>query len=126
MSPKIKIEDILPTGEKISVVIEGGEISHQRVLQVLDLFKIIGGVESSGKEKTLKEQMWDVLLNNFGSDEWFTINEAYAALRHKLKKVSVTTVSSYISRFLKEGKLEKKGRKPYTKYRIRKIYTRAV
>jgi len=122
--PKVKIEDILPSGEKISIVIEGSEIRRERILQVLDLFNLLSKTEVMKEPKTLKESIWEILLDNFGGGEWFTINEAYAAVRQALRDVSVTAVSSYISRFLKEGRLEKAGRKPRTRYRIKRAYIR--
>jgi len=124
MAPRIKIEDILPSGEKISITLEGGEISRERILQVLDLLNLMAGSETSRRAKSLKENIWNVLLDNFGEGEWFTVNEAYAAVRQVLKDVAVTAVSSYISRFLKEGRLEKTGRKPHTRYRIKRAYAR--
>ncbi len=122
--PKVKIEDILPSGEKISVVIEGSEVSRERILQVLDLFNILSRTDTVREPRTLKEKIWEILVNNFSSGEWFTINEAYAAVRQSLRDVNVTAVSSYISRFLREGRLEKTGRKPRTRYRIKRAFAR--
>ncbi len=122
--PKVKIEDILPSGEKISVIIEGSEVSRERILQVLDLFNILSRTDTVREPRTLKEKIWEILVNNFSGGEWFTINEAYAAVRQSLRDVNVTAVSSYISRFLREGRLEKTGRKPRTRYRIKRAFAR--
>ncbi|RLE66406.1 MAG: hypothetical protein DRJ38_01790 [Thermoprotei archaeon] len=122
--PKVKIEDILPSGEKVSVVIEGSEVSRERILQILDLFNILSKTDTVREPRTLKEKIWEILVNNFSDGEWFTINEAYAAVRQSLRDVSVTAVSSYVSRFLREGRLEKTGRKPRTRYRIKKTFVR--
>lgn len=127
MAPKVKIEDILPSGEKISVVIEGPEISERRVLQVLELLRLMSGGAEKRREakKTLKERLWQVIEENFGSGEWFTIRDLYAAVRAAHRDVPETTLSSYLTRFLREGRLEKRGRKPSTEYRVKLARARA-
>ena len=49
MVPKIKIEDTTGSGEKITLTIEGSEISEERVVQVLQMLRLL---KSSGGKHT--------------------------------------------------------------------------
>ena len=128
MSPKIKIEDYLQSGEKISIVLEGNEISKDKVLQVIDMLKIIGGKvneESKGdrKIKSNKEEIWNIIQEFFGDGTWFSIKDLHNISRDKLN-LKITSISTYVSRLVNEGKLVKRGRKPYTRYKVRVIYVK--
>jgi hypothetical protein len=41
MAPRIKIEDTTGSGEKITLTIEGSEISEERVVQVLQMLRLL-------------------------------------------------------------------------------------
>jgi len=43
MAPKVRIEETLPTGEKVTITLEGPQVSKTRVLQVLDMLALMGG-----------------------------------------------------------------------------------
>lgn len=124
MAPRIKIEDVLSTGEKISVVLEGPTVSKARVSQLLDMLQLMGGA-SEGQERpaSLKEEVWRIIVENFGDGTWFSIRDLHNVARRELA-IQVTSVSSYISRFVGEGRLEKRGSKPHTRYRLRPVYQR--
>ena len=120
MAPRIKIEDVLPSGEKITVTLEGPEISKTRVLQLLDLLKIMGGEVDDGRgTSSLKERIWRVIEEYFGSGEWFSIRELHRVLLEFEPGIKVTTVATYLGRFVSEGRLVKTGRRPSTRYRVR-------
>jgi len=128
MSPKIKIEDYLNSGEKISIVLEGNEVSKEKVLQLLDMLKIIGGkIEDESKEerriRSNKEEVWDIIKEFFGDGTWFSIKDLYNISKDRLG-LKITSISTYISRLVNEGRLVKKGRKPYTRYRVKVIYVK--
>ncbi|MCD6562367.1 MAG: hypothetical protein J7K23_00445 [Thermoproteales archaeon] len=128
MSPKIKIEDYLNSGEKISIVLEGNEVSKEKVLQLLDMLKIIGGkIEDESKEdrriRSNKEEVWDIIKEFFGDGTWFSIKDLYNISKDRLG-LKITSISTYISRLVSEGRLVKKGRKPYTRYRVKVIYVK--
>ena len=124
MAPRIRIEDTLPSGEKIVLTIEGPELSEKRVLQAVELVKIMTAAEEQprGKRK-LKDELWDVILDSFGDGEWFTLKDLYLEASRRLS-VKVTVLGSYLSRFVSEGRLVKKGSKPRTLYRVRAAYIR--
>jgi len=120
MAPRIKIEDVLPSGEKISVTLEGATISKNKVLQIIDMLSILSGRIGTEEEPrtTLKERIWNVLIENFGDGEWFTIRDAYNVMREAEPGIKMSTIATYLSRFVSEGRISKRGRKPGTKYKL--------
>ncbi|OYT31160.1 MAG: hypothetical protein DRJ64_02320 [Thermoprotei archaeon] len=127
MSPKIRIEDNLSTGEKISIVLEGDELSKEKVLQLLDMLKLIGGgsseTGSEARPRSIKLEIWDIIKENFGDGTWFSIKDLYNISKNRLN-LKVTSISTYVSRLVGEGKLVKRGRKPYTRYRVKVLYVK--
>lgn len=127
MAPKVRIEDILPTGERIVITIEGPELSEKRVVQALELLKIMTAAERNEERRaSLKEEIWGVIEEYFGDGSWFTLKDLHAAVREKLGDVKVTLLGSYLSRFVSEGRLVKRGSKPRTEYRVRLVYARGT
>jgi len=120
MAPRIKIEDVLPTGERIAVTLEGPHVSKNRVLQALEMISIMSGkMEGEGDEKqTLKERIWELLSENFRDGEWFTVKDAYNIIRRFEPRIKMSTVATYLTRFANEGRVAKRGSKPDTKYRL--------
>jgi len=125
MAPRVRIEDTLPSGEKIVITIEGSNLSEKRVLQVLELLKIMTAAEERREVATsLKEEIWRVIEEEYGDGTWFTLRDAYDAVRARLGDVKITLMGSYLSRYVAEGRLIKKGSKPRTEYRVRLVYAR--
>lgn len=126
MAPKIKIEDVLPTGERITITLEGSKVSRTKVLQVLDLLSIMGGTdvgESSVNDDdevvNMKDRVWNAILELYGDGTWFTLKELFNALADREPELKLTTLASYLAKFVAEGRLAKKGQKPSTMYRVR-------
>jgi hypothetical protein len=129
MAPKVRIEETLPTGEKVTITLEGPQVSKTRVLQVLDMVALMGGgqriEEDDGERESLKEKIWSFIVDRYGEGEWFSLKELHRALLDEMPELRVTTVAAYLARFVSEGRLAKKGRIPSTLYRVRTI-TRAA
>ncbi|RLE96783.1 MAG: hypothetical protein DRJ96_05625 [Thermoprotei archaeon] len=124
MAPKIRIEDTLPSGEKITITLEGPSLSKTRVLQILDLLKIMSGEVGGAEQSTLKERIWSIIKERFGGGEWFTIRDVHQALTEFEPGIRISTVATYITRFVAEGRLIKRGRRPTTRYRVRAAIAR--
>lgn len=129
MAPKVRIEETLPTGEKVTITLEGSQVSRARVMQILDMLELMGGgqrgePEESGRE-SLKERVWDFIVERYGDGEWFSLKELHRALSEEMPEIRVTTLASYLARFVSEGRLVKKGRKPSTLYRVRAAVAKA-
>ncbi len=127
---KVRIEDRLPTGERISVVLEGSFIDERKVLQLLELLRIMNGqvmpISSlpsslSGRESvSLKELIWDVIAEKFRDGRWFTSKDLYEILIKEYNiKTKLSTVSTYLHRLSTTGYLEKSGSRALRKYRLR-------
>lgn len=132
MAPKVRIEEVLPSGEKITITLEGSEVSKTRVLQVLEMLSIMGGgevadegVEEGEEGASLKERVWRIIVERFGDGTWFTLRELYGILVDEEPELKLTTLASYLAKFVSEGRLLKKGQKPSTLYRVKAAAVRA-
>ncbi|OYT28970.1 MAG: hypothetical protein B6U94_08030 [Thermofilum sp. ex4484_79] len=125
MSPKIKIEDVLPSGEKISIVLEGRDISEKRVIQVLQLLKIMSGEVNNGRssepqgERLIDLVLW-VIRSKFNDASWFSSKDILSILRDEYNvDVTLNSVSTYLLRLYRRGILERKGGRFDMRYRLR-------
>lgn len=125
MAPRVRIEDTLPSGEKITITLEGPEVSKTRVLQMLDLLNIMSGGVSEAEPSTLKDRVWEVIRERFGGGEWFTLRDLHRALLKYEPGIKISTVATYVTRFVAEGRLIKRGRRPATRYRVKAAVLRA-
>jgi len=124
MPPRVKIEETLPSGERITITLEGRQISKKRVLQILDMLDILSGSVEEGapiEEGTtsMKERVWQAIVEHYGDGSWFTLKDLYAILVNEEPALKLTTLASYLAKFVNEGKLIKRGQKPSTLYRVR-------
>ncbi len=123
MAPKIKIEDTLDSGEKISIILEGGELDEEKIIQVIQMIKAIKysskpHIETTAKS-SLKDRLWASIIENFGDGTWFSIKDLYNVAKKEIEGLKITSVSTYVTRFVAEGRLVKKGSKPNTRYRVK-------
>jgi len=124
MPPRIKIEDYLDDGEKISIVLEG-DVDERRVVQVLQMLKLMKGSEGGERRSgSLRSLIWRVIVENFGDGTWFSLKDLYNLARREEPGLRLTSVSTYVSRFVSEGRLVKKGRRPNTRYRVKVVVER--
>jgi len=84
MAPRIKVEDTLPSGERVSISIEGMDISEERVLYLLRTLRelrVSSALEVEedkvSEEVTLKEKVWRVIIENFGDGTWFSLRDLH-------------------------------------------------
>ncbi len=126
MAPKVRIEETLPTGEKVAITLEGPRVSKTRVLQILEMLELMGGGQREEREEreSLKERVWNFIVERYGGGEWFSLKELYGVLVEEMPELRVTTLAAYLARFVNEGRLVKKGRKPSTLYRVRAAVAR--
>jgi len=73
------------------------------------------------EDTTLKEKIWRVIAENFGDGTWFSLRDLYNVAAKQIPGLKITTVSTYVSRLVGEGRLVKKGAKPNTRYRVRSV-----
>ena len=124
---RIKIEDRLPSGERISITIEGSDVSKQRVLQVLEMLRLISGKVSSDYDyeslrdsSQLKDIIWDAILMHFGNGNWFTSRDLQVVLkRYYGIDVKLSSLATYLLRFYQNGYLDRKGSRAGRIYKVR-------
>ncbi|MDW8003818.1 MAG: hypothetical protein RMI04_03305 [Thermofilaceae archaeon] len=129
MPPKVRIEEVLPSGERVTITLEGRQLTKARVLQVLDMLNLMGGIEEGSDEgsehSSLKDKIWEVIVEHYGEGNWFTLKELHRVLLAIDPELKITTVAAYLARFVSEGCLAKKGQKPMTLYKVRSSVARA-
>ncbi|MEZ0345094.1 MAG: hypothetical protein ABWK01_00870 [Infirmifilum sp.] len=131
MAPKIKIEDTLPSGEKVSLSIEGGDLDEEKVLRLLATLKSLKDSSKTmplepQEEETTKEKIWRVIVENFADGTWFSLKDVFNLAVKQEPSLKITAVSTYVTRLVSEGRLVKRGTKPNTRYRIRSIVVERV
>lgn len=122
----MKIEDTLPSGERISLTIEGGELDEVRILQVISMLKNLKEAQAPDApealgEGSLKDRIWRVIVENFGDGTWFSLRDLYNLAVKEIPGLKITSVSTYVTRLVSEGKLVKRGTKPNTRYCIKSM-----
>ena len=126
MAPRVKIEDVLPSGEKISIVIEGSNLSKKRVIQVLDMLNLLAGNieldnnKFSDENGSIQDHIWKIIVENFGDGTWFSLRDIYNIASRKLS-LPITSFSAYLTRLVNKGLLIKRGTRPGIRYRIAKL-----
>lgn len=125
MAPRIKIEDSLPSGEKISLMIEGGDLDEAKILQILSMLKSLKASSEVGAEQvaesSLKERIWRIIVENFGDGTWFSLRDLHNIAVREIPDLKITAVSTYVTRLVSEGRLLKRGTKPNTRYRVKTL-----
>ncbi|RLE64207.1 MAG: hypothetical protein DRJ47_08190 [Thermoprotei archaeon] len=118
---KIKIEDVLPSGEKITITLEGREVDGKRVAQILDMLKILSGSAGPKEDEriSLSDLIWDVIQEYYGNGAWFTCRSVYEILRQEYGlDLKISSVATYLLRFYRRGMLDRQGKGYGIKYRI--------
>ncbi len=105
--PRVKIDVFDGDGNKISISLEG-KITRNKVLHVLDLIELLGGVsgdemarERSGRTKFDKLK---ILVDREFSMKRFTSQQVHFAYEYSCNEpITLSTVSTYLSRLMKRG-----------------------
>jgi len=120
--PRVKIDIFDKDGNKISISLEGN-ITRTKVLHILDLIELLSGATSSetlntklGKSKYDKLQF---LIEKEFPISWFSSEQVHVAYEDSyVQPISISTVSTYLSRLTKHGFLLRKGSRGRRLYRI--------
>jgi len=122
MAPRVKIEENLPNGSKITIVLEGPNVSGEEIAQSLDFIKYLSKRYRSTKPKIegkLGDVIWEVIFNRFGRGAFFSSRELYEALRAEGIDINYRAVATYLLRFYRKGMLERFKDGHCMRYRIR-------
>jgi len=122
MPPKVKIEENLPDGNKITVVLEGPNVSSEQVIQFLDFIKYLSRRYKPTRPKPegkLGDIIWEVIFNRFGEGTLFSSRDLFEALREEGIDVDHRAVATYLLRFYRRGMLDRFRDGPRMKYKIK-------
>lgn len=117
---KIRIEALDSQG-KVSVTFEGN-VTKEKVVQLLDLVDLMGGVSNSlirdnpnGKSKFAR--VFGIIKESF-SFGWFSSKDVILAYQDEYgEKIKPSTTSTYLSRLSSMGYLVKRGTRRIRQYR---------
>jgi DNA-binding transcriptional ArsR family regulator len=123
---RIKVDVFDAEGSKLTISFEG-RITREKVLQLLDLTEILGGIpvsnvddEKSASMMSKFERMQLLLRKDFPVG-WFSsqmIQSAYEKLFNEPTQIS--TVSTYLARLSERGLLIRSGSPANRRYRLKR------
>ncbi len=124
---RVKIDVFDDKGNKVTIAIEG-EVTRSKVLQVLDLVELLGGVpplepqeESVSGETSKLEKVRKVIERSFPVG-WFTSRELQSAYEDLMNEpIGLSTVSTYLGRLALRGALVRAGSAVGRRYKLRRI-----
>lgn len=123
---KVRVEVFDHEGNRFTIAFEG-RVTREKVLQVLDLVELLGGVpkggsmpvESEFEESSAFERLQRLLEKQFPIS-WFSSKEVQRVYEDMFNvPIGLSTVSTYLSRLVDRGILNRGGSLDERKYRLR-------
>ena len=106
---KMRIEVFDSEGNKYTISLEGN-ISREKAIKILDLVELLGGIPSSNpiladsSQKITKIEKVKMLIEKRFSIIWFSSREVQEAYENEFREpVSLSTISTYLSRLADRG-----------------------
>jgi hypothetical protein len=125
---KMRVELFDSDGNRYTIAFEG-QITRDKALRLLDLVELLGGMPSegatsgasnvlTGNSLTRLEKVRLVIQKNFPL-VWFSSKDVQSFYEQELKEpISLSTVSTYLSRMTKRGLLLRAGESNNLKYKV--------
>jgi hypothetical protein len=125
---KVKFEVLDQEGNRFSIAFEG-RVTRDKVLQVIDLIELLGGVTAPGSNT---ERNYDELSKIARTQElikqqfpagWFSskdVQDAYADAFNQ--PIGLSTVATYLTRLSEKGVLIRGGSIAERRYRLRREF----
>jgi len=121
---KMRVEVFDENGNRYTVTFQG-HVTKDKALRLLDIVELLGGMATSGSEldqKNLELSKFDklryIIKENFPV-VWFSSRDVQSLYEQKLKEpVSLSTVSTYLSRMTDRGFLVKNKMSNRLQYRL--------
>lgn len=121
---KMRVEVFDGGGNKYTITFEGN-VTREKAIRLLDLIELLGGmpnVNPNLQEKTSAYSKFDKLhsvLEKHFPIVWFSSKDAQLVYEQEFKEpISLSTVSTYMSRMADRGVLAKSGASSRRRYRI--------
>ena len=106
---KMRIEIFDSEGNKYTISLEGN-ISREKAIKILDLVELLGGIPSSNpiladsSQKITKIEKVKMLIEKRFPIIWFSSREVQEAYENEFREpVSLSTISTYLSRLADRG-----------------------
>ena len=124
---KVRVEVFDHEGNQFTIAFEG-RVTREKVLQVLDLVELLGGVPKGGsmpseggfEELSAFERLQSLLEKQFPMG-WFSSREVQRVYEDTFNvPIGLSTVSTYLSRLVDRGLLIRGGSLDERKYRLRR------
>lgn len=124
---KIRVELFDSDGNRYTIAFEG-QVTRDKALRLLDLVELLGGVPSEGPSVTSAPATPNRALSRFEKVQlviqknfpliWFSSKDIQLVYEQELKEpVSLSTVSTYLSRMASKGLLLRTGTSNNLKYK---------
>ncbi len=124
---KIRVELFDSDGNRYTIAFEG-QVTRDKALRLLDLVELLGGVPGEGPAVNAGAALPNRVLSRFEKVQlviqknfpliWFSSKDIQAVYEQELKEpVSLSTVSTYLSRMANKGLLLRTGGPNNIKYK---------
>jgi hypothetical protein len=124
---KIRVELFDSDGNRYTIAFEG-QVTRDKALRLLDLVELLGGAPSEGQAVNTGSTMPNRVLSRFEKVQmviqknfpliWFSSKDIQSVYEQELKEpVSLSTISTYLSRMATKGMLMRTGGQNSLKYK---------
>ncbi len=125
---KMRVELFDSEGNRYTIAFEG-QVTRDKALRLLDLVELLGGMPNEGASSTLGNALSGNKLSRFEKVRliiqknfplvWFSSKDVQSMYEQELKEpVSLSTVSTYLSRMTNRGLLLRAGEGSNLKYKL--------
>lgn len=122
---RIRVEVLDDSGSRYTITLEGGRITREKAVRILDLVELLGGVSGDvaepkiGMSKLSKFNQVKLITERHFPVVWFSSKEVQSVYERQLKKpITLSTVSTYLSRMADRGLLIKSENGNRRRYRV--------
>jgi len=124
---KMRVELFDSDGNRYTIAFEG-EVTRDKALRLLDLVELLGGAQSENPVATSRGNLPNRILSRFEKVQliiqksfpliWFSSTEIQTVYEQEIKEpISLSTVSTYLSRMAGKGMLLRTGGSNNLKYK---------
>lgn len=124
---KMRVELFDSDGNRYTIAFEG-QVTRDKALRLLDLVELLGGAPGEGQAVNNSQTMPNRVLSRFEKVQaiiqknfpliWFSSKDIQSVYEQELKEpVSLSTVSTYLSRMTTKGMLMRTGTSNNLKYK---------
>ena len=133
---KIRVELFDSDGNRYTIAFEG-QVTRDKALRLLDLVELLGGAPSEGPTAGAGASLPNRVLSRFEKVQlviqksfpliWFSSKDIQSVYEQELKEpVSLSTVSTYLSRMTSKGMLFRTGGTNNLKYKTAQTFLKQL